>query len=158
MKKVLSFVLCLCMALGMSVFAVSAVDVSEIKDGAVIEFEKFAGEANKDLYVFENLQESRKPYGVAIMSDAVAENGTGLSGGGVLSLAERNGATSMTLTVPVSVTEPGWYNVTWYGTDGGENADYLSNYTVSLGDASFTSILRISTPFFFASAAAVPAA
>ena len=139
MKKVISMILGLCMLLSVSVFAVSAeVAVPEIKDGAVIEFENYAGEENADLYVFENLKEGKKPYGVAITSDYTNEDGNGLSGGGALSLAERAEATSMTFTVPVSVTEPGWYDVEWYGTDGGLKAEYLSNYTVSLGDNAFT--------------------
>ena len=138
MKKVLSMALSLCMMLSMSVFAVSAAEVSEIKDGAVIEFEDFAGEENKDLYVFENLKEGRNPYGTLIASDYTNEEGIGLSGGGILSLAERSNATSMTFTIPVSVTEPGWYDIEWYGSDGGEKAEYLSNYTVTLGDSSFT--------------------
>ena len=137
MKKALSFVLCLCMALSLSVFAVSAeVAAAEIADGAVIEFEDYSGEANKDLFVFTSETEGKpsRPYGGLIESDYTNEEGIGLSGGGALGLAERTGATGMTFTIPVSVTEPGWYDVEWYGSDGGAKGEWLSRYTVSVGE------------------------
>lgn len=129
MKKVLAFVLCLCMALGICAFAVSAeTDVFEVKDGAVLEFETYAGEENKDMYVFENPQDGKPayPYGGVVACEEA-------SAGAYLGLSERNGAGNMTFTIPVNVTESGLYDLEIMGTIGG-NGEYLSVYTINVGD------------------------
>ena len=139
MKKVLSLILGMCMLVSVAAFAASAeTAVPEIKDGAVIEFENYGGEENKDMFVFTSDTEGlpNKPYGVTVMSDYVTEGGASLSGGGLLSLTERRGATGMTFTIPVTVSEPGWYHMEVLGTNGGESGEYTSRYTVALGDSS----------------------